>query len=223
MPYKRRTSAPRYKKRAKRYRRKTRARKAPMPNTFYTKLRYTESLSRNISVGSANTYIYQANNLFDPDFTGTGHQPRGFDQFMLLYNHYTVVGAKITLTASGEDSSGENYVFGITQRSDASSASSELKDYTEGRTVVSRMIAGGLSNPSKTVSSSMNIGRFLGVSKPLSETDLAGSKTAGPERPAYFYLFAAQPTAGSSSGRIQYQITIDYSVVFHGPHLPAMS
>lgn len=193
-----------------------------MPNTYHTKLRYTESISRTIVVTNANTYIFRANNLFDTDLTGTGHQPRGFDQFMLLYSKYTVLGAKITLSAAGEDTTNDNYVFGITQRSDATSISFDLKDYTEGRTVTSRMLSGGVNNPSKTISQSINIGRFLGIKSPLSEQDLAGTANTGPINQAYFYIFAAMPTS-TGGGQIQYQITIDYNVVFHSPKLPAMS
>lgn len=223
MPFKRKS----YKTRPKRYRRRRFKRnkitKAPMPNTFYTKLRYTDSISRTLVVTSANTYIYSANNLYDPDLTGTGHQPRGFDQFMLLYRQYTVVGAKITISATGQDDSGDSYIFGITQRTDGTSVSTNLIDYTEGRTVTSRMLAGGLHNPSKTISSSCNIGRYLSSPKPLSDATLTGTEAGGPVNQAYFYIFAALPHSGGAGGRIQYQVTIDYSVVFHKPKLPAMS
>ena len=38
------------------------------------------------------------NSLFDPDFTGTGHQPYYFDQFATIYQRYTVIGSKLTAT-----------------------------------------------------------------------------------------------------------------------------
>ena len=37
------------------------------------------------------------NSLFDPNLSGLGHQPRGFDQLMAVYEKYTVVAAKITV------------------------------------------------------------------------------------------------------------------------------
>ena len=33
----------------------------------------------------------------DPNHTGVGHQPLYFDQLMTIYNHYIVIGAKITV------------------------------------------------------------------------------------------------------------------------------
>lgn len=45
-------------------------------------------------------YFFAANGMFDPDITGTGHQPMYFDQLMALYDHYTVIGAIISLEFS---------------------------------------------------------------------------------------------------------------------------
>ena len=45
------------------------------------------------SNGIAKQYM-RMNSLFDPDQTGTGHQPYYFDQFAALYNRYTVLGSK---------------------------------------------------------------------------------------------------------------------------------
>jgi len=37
-------------------------------------------------------YQYNLNSLFDPNRTGTGHQPLGFDQWATFYNRYVVTG-----------------------------------------------------------------------------------------------------------------------------------
>jgi hypothetical protein len=39
-------------------------------------------------------YQFKINSLFDPDFTGTGHQPKGFDQLAALYQRYRVYRVK---------------------------------------------------------------------------------------------------------------------------------
>lgn len=48
---------------------------------------------------------YNLNSLYDPDYTGSGHQPYGFDQIMATYNKYRVnrVSYKITFTTPGAD------------------------------------------------------------------------------------------------------------------------
>jgi len=46
---------------------------------------------------AATPYLFSANGMFDPDITGTGHQPMGFDQMMSLYNQCCVIRSKITV------------------------------------------------------------------------------------------------------------------------------
>lgn len=69
------------------------------PDQYRCKLRY---IDRRTIAASANIweYVYRANSVFDPDFTGVGTQPDGFDQLALVYNIYRVValGWKVTVT-----------------------------------------------------------------------------------------------------------------------------
>jgi len=37
------------------------------------------------------SYLFRGNSLFDPDYTGTGHQPRYFDQLTPIYGRYKVL------------------------------------------------------------------------------------------------------------------------------------
>lgn len=54
-------------------------------------------------------HLFAASGLYDPDITGTGHQPLGYDQWMGtsastgFYNHYLVVSSEIKLTFYSQD------------------------------------------------------------------------------------------------------------------------
>jgi hypothetical protein len=65
--------------------------------TYYD---YAQQISA--AAGFCASRFFIANGLFDPDISGSGHQPMGFDQMMLLYTTYTVVRATITVTAMAE-------------------------------------------------------------------------------------------------------------------------
>lgn len=58
---------------------------------MYITLRYTQvtTFTNLTTVGSAQ--IFNLNSVFDPDRTGGGHQPYGFDQIAVLYNRYRVL------------------------------------------------------------------------------------------------------------------------------------
>lgn len=54
-------------------------------------LRYHEDFSINGgSSGLPDYYTFSATSLRDPNVSGIGHQPRGFDQLMSLFTHYIV-------------------------------------------------------------------------------------------------------------------------------------
>jgi len=51
-------------------------------------LRYSDYFQLTTTSGAVSTYVFAANGLYDPNITGTGHQPMGFDQLLQFYNHY---------------------------------------------------------------------------------------------------------------------------------------
>jgi len=64
------------------------------PPQYRCTLRYHEITT--VVPGAVTYYQVKCNSLYDPNSTGTGHQPQGFDQLMGLYDHYTVLKSKIT-------------------------------------------------------------------------------------------------------------------------------
>jgi len=69
------------------------------PQTARTTLMYhvTENYAIQQSV-SGEFDQWRITNPTDPDYTGTGHQPMGWDQFSLAYEDCHVIGAQITYT-----------------------------------------------------------------------------------------------------------------------------
>jgi hypothetical protein len=60
------------------------------PRWMKCDMKYCDQFLVTIAAGTVSDQIYRANSLFDPDRTGVGHQPRGFDQLTPLYNRYRV-------------------------------------------------------------------------------------------------------------------------------------
>lgn len=64
--------------------------------SLYVKLRYWQAgLLPTSSAGSQWQYAFSGNSAFDPNTTGVGTQPLGFDEYSTLYNRYMVNGSKI--------------------------------------------------------------------------------------------------------------------------------
>lgn len=81
----------------------------PFPYRQFAILRYCESISLTTGIGTSAAHYWRANGIFDPNQTGTGHQPYGHDQYASIYNHYQVMEAIITMTPT----QGNDMQYGI--------------------------------------------------------------------------------------------------------------
>jgi hypothetical protein len=70
---------------------------APSNNTTL-KMRYTDNIKLTSTLGSLASYIWRINDLYDPNFTGTGHQPYFRDQMFGLYQYAKVLWASIKIS-----------------------------------------------------------------------------------------------------------------------------
>lgn len=70
----------------------------PLPQQNFFKFKYQDSCF-NMSTGAvgnyANSYVFRGNSVYDPDYTGLGVQPYGYDQMSAIYNRYYVYASKI--------------------------------------------------------------------------------------------------------------------------------
>lgn len=102
MPRKNFKKKPNYKRRKYNGRRKFFKRKWPVQKTLMPQRKYFRLEYCSDDVGPTTTVspVYHAwaiNDLYDPDVTGVGHQPKGFDQLAPFYQSWRVFGARITV------------------------------------------------------------------------------------------------------------------------------
>jgi len=66
----------------------------PIAQNYICKLKYCTA----VNTDGSGRYTFNLNSLFDPDLTGVGHQPYGYDQLAVLYNRYRVIGTSWHIT-----------------------------------------------------------------------------------------------------------------------------
>lgn len=97
-------------------RRAPRARRVTIVRPIIEKRRTCKLTYESGNVGGAPTtvtpgvYQFRSNGIFDPDFTGTGHQPRGRDELALLYKNYIVHGVMVTVFAQSLTANNQSIV-----------------------------------------------------------------------------------------------------------------
>jgi len=67
-----------------------------LPDAYMVRLKYSSlhAIAYTGATGVPGRYSFRVNSIFDPDLTGTGHQPLGHDQWETFYNRYLVYGCK---------------------------------------------------------------------------------------------------------------------------------
>lgn len=223
MPYKKRPVRRKpYKKYAKKkpaYKRGLTVQKSPfsgMSQTQIVKMKYVEKFELDSSFGTIANYVFSANGLYDPNITGTGHQPLSFDQMMLFYTSYIVLGAKIkcTFNAQGLASGRTSHLVGIqlkdSSTSDTTSATTVIE---QGRSKWKTLTSGeGSTNTVATVTSYASAKKFYGVPS-LNDDIYKGSNSSNPEEQFYFHCIAGQFDEGADDGAIRVLAEIEYIVL----------
>lgn len=193
--------------------------RTPVPYKMCTKLRYCDTISLNIGLtGIPGNYVFRGNSMYDPDFSGAGHQPRGFDQLQALYDHHVVIGSKITVRAMGNDIT-ENVLMGITLQ-DISTTESDYTYYMERADTVAKRVA--IDGFETTLTMSHNPPRWLGRSKALSDPELKGSASANPTEQSFYVVWAASPQ-GVDEAATHFVVELEYLAVFIEPKNPGQS
>ena len=188
-----------------------------IPDRTYVTLKYNEDLSIVVPPGGimAN-YLFRCNSIFDPNYTGTGHQPLGHDQYANFYKKYVVMGATITATFKALDNSeltnpdGSNYTVGITTIQAPAGVIVVPSDFQENnRTTYSNVCA---QSPYTMVSKNFNSSEFFGLTKILDNEKYGADFGANPEQVAYWQLGIYQPSAPTTSGRMYVNVAIKYTL-----------
>lgn len=163
--------------------------------------------------GLTTTHIFSANGLYDPDITGIGHQAIGFDQMMLLYDHYTVVGSKIVVDFRNDDTANPCNV-GI-RVADSTTAITDPQEWVENGYNNFKLLNIAPEWPTVTrLSEAVDIAGYLGRKDALADSQLKGSSAANPLEQVYFHCsaFTLGPVDGST---VTIQATIEFDVIFH--------
>lgn len=212
-----------YKKRMFKKRRRPRRSRLTMggfPTSKKCLLRYATTVTLNPGAGQIVKHQFAANGCFDPDLTGTGHQPRGFDQWMQNYSHYTVIGSKITIKPYGPAAragvSSPTMVYGVALNRDESFPWTTWVDLAESRFAGKGTTVALNVNQSRTMTRSFSAKKYFGALI-LGKGVYAGDVTKNPTEGSSFQVWAGSPD-GSDPDSQQFMVQIDYIVVFTEPN-----
>jgi len=88
----------------------------PFPQRMYQTLRYCETISLysdNITGATGSAITFALNDIFDPNNSGAGHQPHGYDQMTPIYNMWTVYSAQVNIRVVASEGTSQYIAFRV--------------------------------------------------------------------------------------------------------------
>jgi len=190
-------------------------RQIAFPTNKIVKMRYCETVNIDLTLGTAQ-YIFSANNLHDPNHTGTGHQPLGYDQWPTWYNHYVVLGSKIKyfITPVDNVSAARAISIGCYVADDATSTTDVQTLIEQGRG--SYALKGALSDKPAVISTKYSAKKFFTVKDVKDNFDRLGASFGTAPTEAAFFILNIE-TQASTSDTFTVLAVIDYIVCLSEP------
>nr|DAV46090.1 MAG TPA: Capsid protein [Cressdnaviricota sp.] len=192
----------------------------PLAKAKVCKFKYFQEISLNPTAGLCADYVFHATSIYDPDNTGTGHQPYGFDQIMAMYDHFTVLGSKIKVTAVNNTNA--PIWMGIKLRDENTNLTGmDLQDFQEQPGTKKKLIGWQTSGSSKGV---LTLGcgqaKFLGLTKQalMADTSRRGDTSSNPADGLFFHVMIAPQSVDDLSGQI-FAVEIEYTAALTEPHV----
>lgn len=225
---------PRRFSRKKRSTRKRRSRKRRGPkletlikNRIVTKLKYVDIVTVDSAAASIASHVFRANDAFDPDLTGGGHSPLGYNQYALLYNNKRVLSSTIKITPIHMDlADATPCVFGVYTDVDSTiSYGSGIEIIEDMRNKGGWGIAGATDSQqanslSNSKRASFNV-RQMGPEHRNNVTDVAG--TPGIPDTRYYQVWASGVTATDNPSPQDFLVELMYTIEFTSPKHLAQS
>lgn len=194
------------------------------PTFLRRTLRYAQTNTLDVGNFGTAQQVFRANSLYDPDFTGTGHQPNGFDQLMVAYNHFVVTRARInvrvlnTTTGGGTIEPGA-IVLGYSDSGTFMAAQADYPTCIEKRNIYNSAFYGASMTTGMqfTLSGSLDIAKLLRKT-PQQLIEMANLRGDSGANPLEGYFFEVGLFSFSSNpGSVTVICDVEYDAIFTEP------
>lgn len=180
--------------------------RGPIAPSVFVNLRYVAGFR---SDGTTFDHVFNLNSIFDPDRTGTGHQPLGRDQYATFYNRYRVWSVRVKVVGAldpGVDNS--PVTFGIVA-DNSGSAYTNMDQAFEQQNAYSTIVASGAN--SSTVVRRFRLWDVTGVSKQAYKDDRfqALFSTDPAEQICLHVIYGSVLAGAAVSNALHYRVQLD--------------
>jgi len=171
------------------------------------KLRYSGNAALTSTAGVVSSWVMSANGLFDPDISGTGHQPMGFDQMMLSYEHYTVVSARIQAIFHNTATDTPAIAISVCPSPTPITVIDQILEF--GTLVSDVLEVKGQYGANKRLECACDIAKLNGATKILDFNVLRGDVANNPAEQTYFIMQLWDSSGTTGSANVDFIVEYD--------------
>lgn len=182
------------------------------PAKLVQTLRYCENVTMTTGATLARQH-FSANGLYDPNTSGTGHQPAYFDQMSTFYNHYVVMGSrcKITFAPANTSLASGFWIAGLLN--DDTTAISGIAFSTIAEQSTAKVINLSTNNSdNNTMVLNYSAKKTFGPGY-LDQQNLQGTAAANPTEGQHFDFYAIS-VDGAATVNIYCHVEIEYIIMW---------
>lgn len=184
------------------------------PDIMRVQLAYQEN--RSLSGGGlaiVQDYVYRGNSAFDPNFTGVGAQPLGFDQWSAFYKRYRVIASRIDVHFGAD--AAVNFVSGVVPLT-SSAGLTIAEQLTEAAFAKTKALGNDTGLNANTISSYMPTATIRGmpVDGVRYAQDLSSLTSTNPVQEWFWHVFVYAQD-GSLTWKSDISVKITYYIEFY--------
>ncbi len=190
-----------------------------VPDRISTTLTYVDQFVLNATAASTDNYVFRANSLYDPNYTGTGHQPLGYDQWTTFYQNWVVTACSVRFTMTPPNLSTatpqiNNSLVAVVPRRNDPSAIADVNTALEQPYTEWTMVAGYARPP--VLKMTINCAKFFGVDPTVygSSQEYSGAIGSNPTQVLY-YVLVAGTTAQAINNPDPVYVTAEFEFKTH--------
>lgn len=187
----------------------------PMTKLIHDQFYYDPQLSLSGAAGVPASRVYSANGIFDVDITGTGHQPLGFDQMMLFYEHYGVIRSKISVTFMNDSDDAVRVGIYLNPDSTPIALPSDIMENGLIATAVCDS-KDGTGERIKTVSLNCDMKKSMGKESYkaiINDKTVCGDAGSNPAEQTYFVVVAWGSHVAATT-QLRFDVCISYDTIY---------
>jgi hypothetical protein len=177
---------------------------------------YFTVVTPSLTAGLASDYKFNLNGLFDPDLTGTGHQPYGYDQISTFYARWVVTRCRyqIRLTSSA----GSITVLTAVPDNSATSFGTGDRDLAAESPMAQTIISASASpTDAQVITGDVILPRLTGRTKAeyLAGARYNGATAANPSETLVLHIVTQCDSTTATA--VDYTVKLEYDAEFYDP------